>query len=65
MEIKIWLSTNTPNMTNPDSESNGITNEVIPDEGVPIDGRDVEGEETMKMVRNDKLEIPPPEPSVV
>lgn len=49
-------------MKNPDGESNGITNEFIPDEGVPIDGRDVEGEEMMKMVRNDKLEIPPPEP---
>ena len=29
-------------------------------EGVPNDGRDIEGEELMKSVRNDQLENPPP-----
>ena len=29
-------------------------------EAIPIDGRDIEGEEMMKSVRNDKLENPPP-----
>lgn len=34
----------------------GMTDE----EDVPIDGKDIEGEEMIKSVRNDKLENPPP-----
>lgn len=43
---------------------NSIEDKPAPGEavvdGVPIDGRDIEGEELMKSVRNDKLENPLP-----
>lgn len=41
------------------TENNPAPDEAVVD-GVPIDGRDIEGEELMKSVRNDKLENPPP-----
>ena len=34
-----------------------------PEESVPTDGKDVEGEEMMKSVRNDQLKEPPPAPT--
>jgi hypothetical protein len=36
--------------------------EVVQEEAIPSDGRDREGEELMKQVRNDRLQEPPPEP---
>ena len=39
-----------------DNEEPAITQE----ESVPTDGKDVEGEEMMKQVRNDLLKEPPP-----
>lgn len=38
------------------NDTSGMTDE----EDVPLDGKDIEGEEMMKSVRNDKLENPPP-----
>ena len=38
--------------------------EIVQEEAVPSDGKDVEGEEMMKLVRNDKLDEsqePPPQ----
>jgi hypothetical protein len=35
---------------------------VTQEESVPSDGKDVEGEEMMKSVRNDQLKEPPPPP---
>jgi hypothetical protein len=36
--------------------------DIDQEESVPLDGRDVEGEELMKHVRNDRLRKPQPDP---
>ena len=46
-----------PDQNSKDNEGPAITQE----ESVPIDGKDVEGEEMMKSVRNDLLKEPPPQ----
>ena len=46
-----------PDQNSKDNEEPAITQE----ESVPIDGKDVEGEEMMKSVRNDLLKEPPPQ----
>jgi hypothetical protein len=42
-----------------DNEEPNLTHE----ESVPSDGKDTEGEEMMKSVRNDQLQEPPPPPT--
>ena len=47
----------------PDSQPAPKSNEtpdLMHEESVPTDGKDVEGEEMMKSVRNDLLKEPPP-----
>ena len=46
-----------PDQNSKDNEEPAITQE----ESVPIDGKDIEGEEMMKSVRNDLLKEPPPQ----
>ncbi|RZI60080.1 MAG: hypothetical protein EOP14_02700 [Pseudomonas sp.] len=53
-------SSNQPKMCMQDPKEIKDDTDGTATEGVPIDGRDIEGEELMKSVRNDQLENPPP-----
>jgi hypothetical protein len=49
-------------MTPNEAETHNEEPRPTQEESVPSDGRDVDGEEMMKSVRNDQLKEPPPPP---